>query len=151
MRPTVEVWFVVLPFMHTCVWCPRLLSTFSDLWVHGLFSVFRVWCPEPPGSCSPVCALRALCCVCGVLVPHAIVWEQNLESTCSQYTGHSTCSIKRSTMLIFLKGLSAFPMHTKLTVQQCAIRGKAPNQAPTKGEDKLCNECPSGSFRTTQE
>ena len=29
--------------------------------------VLRVRCPEPPGSCSQVCPLGALCCVCGVL------------------------------------------------------------------------------------
>ena len=29
--------------------------------------VLRVWCPGPPGSCSPVCPLGVLCCVCGVL------------------------------------------------------------------------------------
>ena len=29
--------------------------------------VLRVPCPGPPGSCSPVCTLRVLCCVCGVL------------------------------------------------------------------------------------
>ena len=29
--------------------------------------VVRVLFPEPLGSCSPVCSLRALCCVCGVL------------------------------------------------------------------------------------
>ena len=29
--------------------------------------VLRVRCPGPPGSCSPVCLLGVLCCVCGVL------------------------------------------------------------------------------------
>ena len=29
--------------------------------------VSRVRCPGPPGSCSPVCPLGVLCCVCGVL------------------------------------------------------------------------------------
>ena len=29
--------------------------------------VLRVRCPGPLGSCSPVCSLGALCCVCGVL------------------------------------------------------------------------------------
>ena len=29
--------------------------------------VLRVWCPGPPGSCSPVCPLGVLCCMCGVL------------------------------------------------------------------------------------
>ena len=29
--------------------------------------LLRVRCPGPPGSCSPVCPLGVLCCVCGVL------------------------------------------------------------------------------------
>ena len=29
--------------------------------------VLRVRCPGPPGSCSPVCPLGVLCCLCGVL------------------------------------------------------------------------------------
>ena len=53
-------------------------------------------------------------------------------------------------MLMFLRGLVACPMPTKLTVQQCAICGKAPNQEPTKGEDTLCNECLSGPSHTIQ-
>ena len=30
-------------------------------------AVLRAWCPGPPGSCSLVCPLGVLCCVCGVL------------------------------------------------------------------------------------
>ena len=54
-------------------------------------------------------------------------------------------------MLILLKQhLVVSRMHTKLTVQQCATRGKAANQATTKGEDTLCNKCLDGSFHTIQ-
>ena len=35
--------------------------------------VLRVWCPGPPGSCSPVCPLGVLFHVCGVLGPLAPV------------------------------------------------------------------------------
>ena len=35
--------------------------------VHARRVVLRVRCPGPPGSCSAVCTLRVLCCVCGVL------------------------------------------------------------------------------------
>ena len=35
--------------------------------------VLRVQCPGPPPSCSPVCSLGALCCVCGVLGQLALV------------------------------------------------------------------------------
>ena len=35
--------------------------------VPALSFVLFVRCPGPPGSCSPVCPLGVLCCVCGVL------------------------------------------------------------------------------------
>ena len=44
-------------------WASRLLST----GVPARCVVLRVRCPGPPGSCSPVCLLGVLCCVCGVL------------------------------------------------------------------------------------
>ena len=47
----------------TVSWASGLLFTS----VHALCVVLRVWCPWPPGSCSPVCTLCAWCCVYGVL------------------------------------------------------------------------------------
>ena len=44
-------------------WASRLLFTS----VPARCVVLRVRCPGPPGSCSPVCPLGVLCCVCGVL------------------------------------------------------------------------------------
>ena len=44
-------------------WASRLLFT----GVPARCVVLRVRCPGPPGSCSPVCPLAVLCCVCGVL------------------------------------------------------------------------------------
>ena len=44
-------------------WASRLLFT----GVPARCVVLRVRCPGPPGSCSPVCLLGVLCCVCGVL------------------------------------------------------------------------------------
>ena len=44
-------------------WASRLLFT----GVPARCVVFRVRRPGPPGSCSPVCLLGVLCCVCGVL------------------------------------------------------------------------------------
>ena len=44
-------------------WATRLLFT-GGL---AVCAVWRVWCPGPPGSCSPVCPLGALLCACGVL------------------------------------------------------------------------------------
>ena len=43
-------------------WATWLLFT----GVPGRCAVFGVRCPGPIGSCSPVCSLRALCCVCSV-------------------------------------------------------------------------------------
>ena len=50
-------------------WASRLLFT----GVPARCVVLRVRCPRPPGSCSPVCPLGVLCCVCGVLGPRAPV------------------------------------------------------------------------------
>ena len=50
-------------------WASRLLFT----GVPARCVVLRVRCPGPPGSCSPVCPLGVLCCVCGVLGPPAPV------------------------------------------------------------------------------
>ena len=44
-------------------WASRLLFTGAP----ARCVVLRAWCPGPPGSCSPVCPLGVLCCVCGVL------------------------------------------------------------------------------------
>ena len=47
----------------TVSWAPWLLFTGA----HALRVVLCVWCPGPPGSCSPVCTLCVWCCVYGVL------------------------------------------------------------------------------------
>ena len=44
-------------------WASRLLFTGAP----ARCVVLRVRCPGPPGSCSPVCPLAVLCCVCGVV------------------------------------------------------------------------------------
>ena len=79
MRP-LGVWFCVcgvlglLAPVHRCVrsvccfacavsWASWLL--FTDAPARCVVS--RVRCPGPTGSCSPVCPLGVLCCVCGVL------------------------------------------------------------------------------------
>ena len=51
-----------------CVACAVSWATWLLLTgVLGRWDVWRVRCPWPVGSCSPVCLLAALCCVCGVL------------------------------------------------------------------------------------
>ena len=73
-------------------WASWLLFTGVPAWC----VVLRVRCPGPPGSCSPVCPLGVLCCVCGVLgllapvhrcarlvccVPCAVSWATWLRFT----------------------------------------------------------------------
>ena len=55
----------------------------------------RVRCPGPLGSCSPVCPLGALCCVCGVLGHLAPVhW-------CARPVRCVVCAVSRATWLLF--------------------------------------------------
>ena len=51
-----------------CVACAVSLATWLLFTgVHAGRSLLRVRCPGPLGSCSPVCTLYVLCCVCHVL------------------------------------------------------------------------------------
>ena len=54
--------------------------------------VLRVRCPGPLGSCSPVCPLGVLCCVCGVLGPLALV-HRCARPVC--------CAVSWATWLLF--------------------------------------------------
>ena len=56
-------------FVCAVSWATWLLFTGAPAWC----VVLRVRCPGPPGSCSPVCSLGALCCVYGVLGRLALV------------------------------------------------------------------------------
>ena len=53
-----------------CVGCAVSLATWLLFTgVPARCAVLGVRCPWPLGSCSPVCPLGVLCCVCGVLAP----------------------------------------------------------------------------------
>ena len=56
--------------------------------------VLRVRCPGPPGSCSPVCPLRVLCCVYGVLGHLAHVHR------CACIVLCFACAVSRATWLL---------------------------------------------------
>ena len=59
-------WFFPVPrppYVCAASWASRLLFT----GVRARCVVLRVRRPGPPGSCSPVCPLGVVCCVCGVL------------------------------------------------------------------------------------
>ena len=78
----------------TCVQCPGpawLLFT----GVPALFVVLRLQCPGPLGSCSPVCSLGVLCCVCGVPGHLAPVHR------CARWVCCVACAVSRATWLLF--------------------------------------------------
>ena len=72
-------------------WASRLL--FSN--VPARCVVLRVRCPGPPGSCSPVCPLGVLCCVCGVLGPPAPVHR------CARWVCCVACAVSWASRLLF--------------------------------------------------
>ena len=55
----------------------------------------RLPCPGPPGSCSPVCSLSVLCCVCGVLGHLARVHR------CARSLCCVACAVSWATLLLF--------------------------------------------------
>ena len=57
--------------------------------------VWRVWCAGPLCSCSPVCQLGVLCCVCGVL-GHLAPVHQCARSVCC-----IACAVPWATWLLF--------------------------------------------------
>ena len=59
-------WFFPVPrppYVCAVSWAAWLLFT----GVPARFAVVRLRCPGPAGSCSPVCSLGVLCCMCGPL------------------------------------------------------------------------------------
>ena len=72
-------------------WASRLLFT----GVPARCVVLRVRCPGPPGSCSPVCPLGVLCCVCGVLGPPAPVHR------CARSVWCVACVVSWASRLLF--------------------------------------------------
>ena len=57
--------------------------------------VLRVRCPGPLGTCSPVCPLGVLCCVCGVMGHWAPVRR------CARSVCCVVCVVSRATWLLF--------------------------------------------------
>ena len=72
-------------------WASWLLFTGVPAWC----VVSRVRRPGPPGSCSPVCPLRVLCCVCGVLVLLALFHR------CAHPVCCSACAVSWASWLLF--------------------------------------------------
>ena len=80
-------------FCVTCAvsWATWLLFTGAPAWCVALL----VRCPGPLGSCSPVCLLRVLCCVCRVLGFLAPV-HRSARSVCCV-----ACAVSRAPWLLF--------------------------------------------------
>ena len=74
--------------------CPGLLG-FLFTGVPALCVALRVRCPGPLGSCSPVCPLRGLCCVCGV-PGHLAPVHRCAPSVCC-----FACAVSLGTWLLF--------------------------------------------------
>ena len=72
-------------------WASRLLFT----GVPARCVVLRVRRPGPPGSCSPVCPLGVLCCVCGVLGLPAPVHR------CARSVCCVACAVSGASRLLF--------------------------------------------------
>ena len=63
--------------------------------VHARRVVLRARCPGPFGSCSPLCTLGVLCCVCGVLGHLAPVYR------CARSACSVACTVGWATWLLF--------------------------------------------------
>ena len=87
-------WFFPVPRPpYVCVvsWAAWLLFT----GVPARFAVLRLRCPGPLGSCSPVCSLGVLCCVCGVLGHLAPAHR------CARWVCRVACAVSWTTWLLF--------------------------------------------------
>ena len=79
-------------------WVTWLLFTGVSAWCAALC----VRCPGPNGSCSPVCPLGALCCVCGVQGHLAPVHR------CARSVRTFACAVSWATWLLFTGVLAWF-------------------------------------------
>ena len=87
-------WFFPVPrppYVCAVSWAAWLLFT----GVPARFVVLRLRCPRPLGSCSPVCSLGVLCCICGVLGHLAPVHR------CARWVCCVACAVSRATGLPF--------------------------------------------------
>ena len=81
----------VFCFVCALSWATWLLFT----GVPARFVVLCLRCPGPLGSCSPVCPLGVLCCVCGVL-GHLAPVHRCARSVCC-----FACAVSRASWLLF--------------------------------------------------
>ena len=106
-------------------WATRLLFTGAP----ARCVVLRVRCPGPPGSCSPVCPLGVLCCVCGVLGPPAPVHR------CARSVCCVACAVSWAPRLLFT-GVPA-----RCVVLRVRCPGPPRSCSPVCPLDVLCCAC----------
>ena len=106
-------------------WAPRLLFT----GVPTRCVVLRVRCPGPPGSCSPVCPLGVLCCVCGVLGPPAPVHRCACSVCCF------ACAVSWASRLLFT------PVPARCVVLRVRCPGPPGSCSPVCPLGVLCCVC----------
>ena len=87
-------WFFPVP-RPPCVCGVCLATWLLFTGVPAWFVVSRLRCPGPLGSCSPVCPLGVLCCVCGVLGHLAPVHR------CARWACCVACAVSWATWLLF--------------------------------------------------
>ena len=124
-------WFFPVPrppYVCAVSWATWLLCT----GVPARCVVLRVRCPGPPGSCSPVCPLGVLFCVCGVLGLLAPVHR------CARSVCCVGCAVSWACWLLFsvcpsvatkvlLVARSQQKNNTKLRKRRTASKNKAKN------------------------
>ena len=106
-------------------WASRLLFT----GVPARCVVLRVRCPGPPGSCSPVCPLGLLCCVCGILGLPAPVHR------CARSVCCVACAVSRASWLLFT-GVPA-----RCVVLRVRCPGPSGSCSPVRPLAVLCCVC----------
>ena len=93
VRP-VGCWFLPVPsppYVSAVSWATWLLF----IGVPAGCVVLHVRCPKPLGSCSPVCPLGVLCCMCGVL-GHLAAVHRSARLVCCV-----ACAVSWATWLLF--------------------------------------------------
>ena len=108
VRPMGCWFFPVPPPPYVCAvsWAAWLLFT----GVPVRFAVLRLRCPGPLGSCSRVCSLGVLCCVCGVL-GHLAPGHR-----CAPWVCRVACAVSRAT----------WPLFTGAPARYVALRVRCP-------------------------
>ena len=101
----------VLCFACAVICASWLLFTGVPAWC----VVLRVRCPGPPGSCSPVCSLGVLCCVCSVLGHLAPVHP------CARSVGSVACTVSWAAWLLYTGVLALCAV---LWVARVVLRGR---------------------------